>query len=36
ELSRAGFRADLHALPEFGRRPDGSPRVRLVVARRRA
>ncbi|MFG3250107.1 class I SAM-dependent methyltransferase [Streptomyces sp. NPDC048187] len=33
-LSRAGFRADLHALPEFGRRPDGSPRVRLVVARR--
>ncbi|WP_399881746.1 class I SAM-dependent methyltransferase [Streptomyces sp. BBFR51] len=34
ELSRAGFRADLHALPEFGRRPDGSPRVRLVVARR--
>ncbi|MFD4343489.1 class I SAM-dependent methyltransferase [Streptomyces coelicoflavus] len=34
ELSRAGFRADLHALPEFGRRPDGSPRARLVVARR--
>jgi SAM-dependent methyltransferase len=34
ELSRAGFRADLHALPEFGRRSDGSPRVRLVVARR--
>ncbi|MFD7958771.1 class I SAM-dependent methyltransferase [Streptomyces ardesiacus] len=33
ELARAGFRADLHALPEFGRRPDGSPRVRLVVAR---
>ncbi|WP_328558980.1 class I SAM-dependent methyltransferase [Streptomyces coelicoflavus] len=36
ELSRAGFRADLHALPEFGRRPDGSPRARLVVARRLA
>lgn len=34
ELARAGFRTDLHALPEFGRRPDGSPRVRLVVARR--
>ncbi|WP_217169389.1 class I SAM-dependent methyltransferase [Streptomyces sp. AC512_CC834] len=34
ELSRAGFRAELHALPGFGRRPDGSPRVRLVVARR--
>ncbi|MFG2683711.1 class I SAM-dependent methyltransferase [Streptomyces sp. NPDC048392] len=34
ELSRAGLRADLHALPGFGRRPDGSPRVRLVVARR--
>lgn len=36
ELSRAGFRAGLHALPEFGRRPDGSPRARLVVARRLA
>ncbi|WP_109028830.1 class I SAM-dependent methyltransferase [Streptomyces rubrogriseus] len=34
ELSRAGFRTDLHALPEFGHRPDGSPRARLVVARR--
>ncbi|MFE0802364.1 class I SAM-dependent methyltransferase [Streptomyces sp. NPDC058812] len=34
ELARAGFRAALHALPEFGRRPDGSPRVRMVVARR--
>lgn len=33
-LARAGFRTDLHALPEYGRRPDGSPRVRLVVARR--
>ncbi|MFI8189277.1 class I SAM-dependent methyltransferase [Streptomyces sp. NPDC085946] len=35
ELERAGFRVELRALPEFGRRPDGSPRVRLVVARRR-
>ncbi|MFJ7770153.1 class I SAM-dependent methyltransferase [Streptomyces sp. NPDC097107] len=34
ELARAGFRTDLHALREFGRRPDGSPRVRMVVARR--
>ncbi|MCZ9355411.1 class I SAM-dependent methyltransferase [Streptomyces mutabilis] len=34
ELTRAGFRADLRALPEFGCRPDGSPRARLVVARR--
>ncbi|MFF4486570.1 class I SAM-dependent methyltransferase [Streptomyces sp. NPDC001544] len=33
ELERAGFVADLHALPGFGRRPDGSPRARLVVAR---
>jgi hypothetical protein len=33
ELARAGFRVELHALPEFGRRADGSPRVRLVVAR---
>ncbi|MDG9712884.1 class I SAM-dependent methyltransferase [Streptomyces sp. DH10] len=33
ELVRAGFRVELHALPEFGRRRDGSPRVRLVVAR---
>ncbi|MFC9504325.1 methyltransferase domain-containing protein [Streptomyces sp. NPDC057002] len=33
ELARAGFRVDLHALPEFGPRRDGSPRVRLVVAR---
>ncbi|MEV5015653.1 class I SAM-dependent methyltransferase [Streptomyces sp. NPDC053780] len=36
ELARAGFRAELHDLPEFGRRPDGSPRVRLVTARRTA
>ncbi|WP_225833546.1 class I SAM-dependent methyltransferase [Streptomyces sp. NK08204] len=32
ELVRAGFTVDLRALPEFGRRRDGSPRVRLVVA----
>jgi SAM-dependent methyltransferase len=34
ELERAGFRVELQALPEFGRRRDGSPRVRMVVARR--
>jgi ubiquinone/menaquinone biosynthesis C-methylase UbiE len=34
ELERAGFAVDLHALPAFGRREDGSPRARLVVARR--
>ncbi|MFF9457504.1 class I SAM-dependent methyltransferase [Streptomyces flaveolus] len=34
ELARTGFRVDLHALPGFGPRPDGSPRARLVVARR--
>ncbi|OXY92320.1 class I SAM-dependent methyltransferase [Streptomyces diastatochromogenes] len=34
ELTRAGFTVDLHALPEFGQRGDGSPRVRLVSARR--
>ncbi|GAA2250613.1 MULTISPECIES: class I SAM-dependent methyltransferase [Streptomyces] len=33
ELTEAGFRVELLALPEFGRRPDGSPRVRLVMAR---
>ncbi|MFV0137585.1 class I SAM-dependent methyltransferase [Streptomyces sp. HMX87] len=33
ELARAGFRVALHPLERFGRRPDGSPRVRLVVAR---
>jgi SAM-dependent methyltransferase len=33
ELAAAGFRVELHALEEFGRRPDGSPRVRLVMAR---
>ncbi|MFD9462533.1 class I SAM-dependent methyltransferase [Streptomyces sp. NPDC060027] len=34
ELDRAGFRTELHALPEFGRRRDGSPRARMVVATR--
>jgi SAM-dependent methyltransferase len=34
ELGRAGFTVELHALPEFGRRGDGSPRARLLVARR--
>ncbi|KUO05107.1 class I SAM-dependent methyltransferase [Streptomyces caeruleatus] len=34
ELERAGLRVELAALPEFGRRADGSPRVRMVVARR--
>ncbi|MGW0292034.1 class I SAM-dependent methyltransferase [Streptomyces tuirus] len=33
ELGAAGFRVELQPLPEFGRRPDGSPRVRLVTAR---
>lgn len=35
ELERAGFDVELSALPEFGRRRDGSPRCRLVVATRR-
>ncbi|MGW3200736.1 class I SAM-dependent methyltransferase [Streptomyces sp. NPDC001118] len=34
ELERAGFAVELYALPECGRRGDGSPRARLVVARR--
>lgn len=34
ELGRAGFEVELRALPEFGCRDDGSPRARLVVARR--
>ncbi|REK91836.1 class I SAM-dependent methyltransferase [Streptomyces inhibens] len=34
ELARTGFEVELHALPELGRRPDGSPRCRLVVATR--
>lgn len=32
ELGAAGFRVDLYALEDLGRRPDGSPRARLVVA----
>jgi hypothetical protein len=35
ELERIGFVVDLHAVPEFGHRDDGSPRVRLIAARRR-
>lgn len=34
ELTHAGFDVETCALPEFGRRPDGSPRCRLVVATR--
>ncbi|MYT28664.1 MULTISPECIES: class I SAM-dependent methyltransferase [unclassified Streptomyces] len=34
ELVRAGFAVESWALPEPGRRADGSPRVRLVVATR--
>ncbi|WP_327406109.1 class I SAM-dependent methyltransferase [Streptomyces sp. NBC_01288] len=34
ELERIGFDVDLYALPEFGSRGDGSPRVRMVAARR--
>ncbi|QYX82198.1 class I SAM-dependent methyltransferase [Streptomyces akebiae] len=34
ELERAGFEVELFALPEFGRRTDGSPRCRMVVATR--
>lgn len=36
ELERAGFHVDLRALPGFGTRRDGSPRVRMVEARRAA
>ncbi|MFD2686484.1 class I SAM-dependent methyltransferase [Streptomyces phyllanthi] len=36
ELVRAGFDVDLYPLSEFGRRPDGSPRCRMLVATRRA
>lgn len=35
ELTYAGFDVETCALPEFGRRPDGSPRCRMVVATRR-
>ncbi|MET8608867.1 class I SAM-dependent methyltransferase [Streptomyces rubiginosohelvolus] len=34
DLTRAGFAARLMPLAELGRRPDGSPRARLVVATR--
>lgn len=34
ELTYAGFDVETRALPEFGRRPDGSPRCRMVVATR--
>jgi len=34
ELAWAGFAVELHALPEFGYRRDGSPRCRMVVATR--
>lgn len=34
ELTWAGFRVEFWPLPEFGRRADGSPKVRLVVATR--
>lgn len=34
ELVRAGFRVEHRALPAFGRRSDGSPRCRLIVATR--
>ncbi|MGW5280715.1 class I SAM-dependent methyltransferase [Streptomyces collinus] len=36
ELGRAGFEVELRPLPEFGRRADGSPRARVVLARRTA
>ena len=34
ELARAGFTVEHQALPDFGHRPDGSPRCRLIVATR--
>ncbi|MFE9098565.1 class I SAM-dependent methyltransferase [Streptomyces sp. NPDC007264] len=34
ELTRAGFTVEHQALEDLGRRPDGSPRCRLVVATR--
>ncbi|QDY79665.1 class I SAM-dependent methyltransferase [Streptomyces qinzhouensis] len=36
DLERAGFAVELRAMEELGRRPDGSPNCRLVVARRRS
>lgn len=35
DLERAGFTVRLHPLEEFGRRPDGSPKCRLVAAWKR-
>lgn len=35
DLEQTGFEVALLALPEFGRRPDGSPRCRMVVATRK-
>jgi SAM-dependent methyltransferase len=34
DLLRAGFTVELGPLEQFGRRPDGSPRCRMVLARR--
>ncbi|GAB1331152.1 class I SAM-dependent methyltransferase [Streptomyces sennicomposti] len=34
ELAHGGFQAELYPMPEFGRRADGSPRARLIAARR--
>ncbi|MGA5421580.1 class I SAM-dependent methyltransferase [Streptomyces lavendulocolor] len=34
ELTRTGFRVELAPLEEFGRRPDGAPRCRMVTALR--
>jgi len=34
DLAAAGFAVETAVLEEFGRRPDGSPRCRLVLARR--
>jgi SAM-dependent methyltransferase len=34
DLLAAGFAVELRPLEEFGRRPDGSPRCRIVLARR--
>ncbi|UQX02387.1 class I SAM-dependent methyltransferase [Streptomyces sp. RerS4] len=36
DLAAAGFRVETAALEHFGRREDGSPRWRLVLARKRA
>lgn len=34
ELERAGFRVESYPLEEFGRRADGSPRARMIAARK--